>query len=221
MDGGGPRGRTRAAKLSRVITIRALSAGALAIATMLSLQGCIGVGDSWRHDPSTAQPVPPPTAAPSPPPRPNTTPAASTSPAPPAALGPIIGTVVISPGVFNDPRCAGGLPLPATFTVSAKVTNRDGSSANVKVVAQYTLSGGTGYEGEAQLRLDAASGLYRAALPKLESRHFRGDPRRLSAVVVVREAGTVLPVTAIANMNICLGVIENGLPVSPSPTRLS
>ncbi|GAA1631656.1 hypothetical protein ACFQY4_38165 [Catellatospora bangladeshensis] len=206
-----------------MITIRALSAGALAIATMLSLQGCIGVGDSWQHDPSTAQPVPPTVAIP-PSPRPTTTaaptPAASTSPTPSAALGPIIGTVVVSPGEFNDPRCAGGLPLPTAFTVSTKVTNRDGSNATVKVVAQYVLFGGTGYEGEAQLRFDPASGLYRATLPKLESRHFRGNPRYLQVSVMVREAATVLPAMAVANMTICLGVIENGGPASPSPSRL-
>ncbi len=204
-----------------MITIRGLSAGALAIATMLSLQGCIVVGDSWQHDPSTAQPTPP-TVATTPPtsPRPATTPAASASSTPPALLGPIIGTVVISPGTFNDPRCAGGLPLPATFTVSTKVTNRDGTDAKVKVVAEYELTGGTGYRGEVPMRFDAASGLYRVILPKLDSRHFRGNPRHLYVVVQVREAATVLPVMNIAGMNICLGVIENGGPASPSPSRL-
>ncbi|BCJ73145.1 hypothetical protein CS0771_26890 [Catellatospora sp. IY07-71] len=205
-----------------MITIRALAAGALAIATMLSLQGCIGVGDSWRHDPSTAQPVPP-TAAPSPSPRPATTtgPAGSVSPPPQTALGPIIGTVLVSPGTFHDPRCAGGMPLPAAFHVSTKVTNRDGTDAKVKVIAEYALSGGTGYQGEVRLRYDTASGLYRATLPKLESRHFRGNPRHVSVVVSVREAATVLPATGISVMDICLGVIENGGPVSPSPSRLS
>lgn len=210
-----------AAKLSRVITIRALSAGALAIVTMLSLQGCIGVGDSWRHDPTTAQPVPPSATAPSPRPVTTPTPATSASPSPAALLGPIIGTVLISPGAFNDPRCAGGLPLPATFTVSTKVTNRDGTDAQVKVIAEYDLTGGTGYQGEVQLRLDAATGLYRATLPKLESRHLRGNPRHLHVVVHVREAATVLPVMNTAVMNICLGVVENGGPASPSPSRLS
>ncbi|MEV4416105.1 hypothetical protein [Catellatospora sp. NPDC049609] len=194
-----------------MITIRVAATGAFAIATMLSLQGCIGVGGSWSHDPSTARPTPPVAAA-SPAPRPTApgpSAAASAGPAGSTVLGPIVGTVLIGPERLRDPRCTGA-PLPPPVTVAVRITARDGQPAQVTATASYTLGTGAGasrYQGEVAMRFDAASGLYRATLPRLEARHFTGSPTSLSVTVGVTQGPPVQPGLATIPVDGCLGAL--------------
>jgi hypothetical protein len=133
-------------------------------------------------------------------------PSSGTPRSPDPVLGPSIGHVLINPVDLPNPRCGG--VLPAAVTVSAEVTG--GQPAQFKVYAGYTLVGGTGYAGEVEMRLDTTARVYRAALPRLEARHFQGTPRNLSISILVRGGQSPLstmPGYAAVSVHQCVGTV--------------
>lgn len=137
---------------------------------MLSMQGCIGVGDSWTRDQAAPTVATSPAAA-----QPSTSaPAGSTG----AALA-TISRVESNVAAIGNPTCGG--TAPHTVTVTAEIA--DGGTP-VTAKARYAMTGGS-YTGEVTLTRDATMARYTATLPKLEQKHFTSAATNIFVTVTV------------------------------------
>lgn len=206
------------AKLSYVITIRALATGTLAVTTMLSLQGCIGVGDSWSGDPPPARPTAATTTtappAPTAPPPPGSTPTAAPTGAPSATATPAptsaptggatatyaatVGRVEASPAVIGNPRCGATVP---PITVTAQVSGR---LTGVRIEAEYNLFG-TSYTGMVVMTYQAATGRATATLPPPGVQQLTDRPANVAVTVTVRDGSATPPGYTSITVGQCLG----------------
>ncbi|MEU8076961.1 hypothetical protein AB0B31_16105 [Catellatospora citrea] len=153
-----------------MIRFRAPVAVGLAVVTMFSLQGCIGVGDSWTRDQAAPSVATSPAAA-----RPT-----ASAPAVTTASAATISRVESNVAAVGNPTCGGALP-PAV-TVTAEIA--DGGTP-VTAKARYAMTGGS-YTGEVTLTRDATMARYTATLPKLEKKHFSGAATNIFVTVTVQ-----------------------------------
>lgn len=153
-----------------VIRFRAPVTAVLAVVTMFSLQGCIGVGDSWTRDRAVPSVATSPAAA-----QPTGSPAAATT-----AAGATISRVESNVSAVGNPTCGG--VLPPTVTVTAEIA--DGGTP-VTAQARYTMTGGA-YTGEVMLTRDATMARYTATLPKLEKKHFTSAATNIFVTVTIQ-----------------------------------
>ncbi|MEU7825404.1 hypothetical protein [Catellatospora sp. NPDC049133] len=155
-----------------MIRFRAPVTAVLAVVTMFSLQGCIGVGDSWTRDQAAPDVATSPAAA-----QPTGSPAAATT-----SAGATISRVESNVAAVGNPTCGGA--LPQTVAVTAEIA--DGGTP-VTAMARYAMTGGN-YTGEVTLTRDATMARYTATLPKLEKKHFTGAATNIFVTVTVQGA---------------------------------
>ncbi|WP_155372357.1 hypothetical protein [Catellatospora vulcania] len=153
-----------------MIGFRALVTAGLAVVTMLSLQGCIGVGDSWTRDQAAPSVATSPAAG-----RPTASAPAATS-----AAGATISRVESNVAAVGNPTCGG--VAPSAIAVTAEIT--DGGTP-VTAKAHYAMTGGS-YTGEVSLTRDATLARYTATLPKLEKKHFTSAATNIFVTVTIQ-----------------------------------
>ncbi|MEV0456392.1 hypothetical protein [Catellatospora methionotrophica] len=153
-----------------MIGFRAPVTAVLAVVTMLSLQGCIGVGDSWARDQAAPSVATSPAAA-----QPSANAPGATS-----AAGATISRVESNVAAVGNPTCGGA--LPPTVTITAEIA--DGGTP-VTAQARYAMTGGS-YTGELALTRDATMARYTATLPKLETKHFTSASTNIFVTVTIQ-----------------------------------
>jgi hypothetical protein len=184
-----------------VIGIRALVTAGIAVAAMLSLQGCIGVGDSWSHEaaaaPSTAPATVPPSAPTTASPSPNSSAGGAWLNGAPPTSGPArVERVSASVSAIGNLGCGGTVTQP--ITVTAELT---GGITPAAVRAAYSMTGG-GYTGQVTMTRQP-SGRYAANLPALEKKHFTSASTNIYITVTADGAGLVAPGHTSITIQIC------------------